>query len=154
MDNDGNTPPMSEQGLMHSAAAGKPTAKAIKVKVTKTGGSGNNIDCTIEPADPGSGPYVSGNRIGLPKNDGPFRIEFTLTNLEWDPDNPFTTRANNCPPVGAKANYDEQIFLQSPKDKSLTIVNLNAFDPCEVHYRMNFSDGTSCDPIMDNGGNT
>lgn len=154
MDDDRHTPALSEQGLKHSAAVGKPTAKLIKVKVTKTGGSGNNVDCTIEPDDPGSGPYVSGNKIGLPNNNGPFRIQFRLTNVDWDPNNPFTTRVNNCPSPGAKTNYDEQIFLQSPNGKSLTILNLNGLDPCEIHYRMNFSDGTSCDPIMDNGGNT
>jgi hypothetical protein len=134
---------------------GKWITKPIKIKVKKKGVvSGKEIECDILPDDPGSNGYVTGNKIKLPKDDGPFRIQFKLDGLEWDEDNPFNTSRNGCPPAGGKTNDDAQIFLQPATQNSLTILNLNDGDECQIHYRMNFADGTYCDPIMDNGGRT
>ena len=146
------------RGPKPQIAAGKWITKPIKVIVTPTGGGhGNQIDCDLTPGDHASAPYVpTTDKISLPQNDGPFRIEFELAgNLEWDEDNPFnTSRAAGCPLASKKTNDNEQIFLQ-PADKStLTVLNLNDGNAAKIQFRMNFSDGTYCDPILENGGRT
>jgi hypothetical protein len=134
----------------HQGLANKDNATAVKVHVRKTGENGHQIQCEILP-DPGSEGYVSNNEINLTPNGGPFRIQFRLEDpLDWDTAEPINTSQAGCP--GKHTNDDQQIFLQSPNGKFLTILNLNGGDPCTIHYRMNFADGTYCDPIMNNGG--
>jgi hypothetical protein len=130
--------------------AGKDNASPIKVHVHKVSQTGQKVECQILP-DAGYEHYVSNNEINLTENGGPFRIEFRLEDpLEWDGADPMNTSQAGCP--GKHTNDDQQIFLQSPNGKFLTILNLNGGDPCTIHYRMNFLDGSYCDPIMNNGG--
>lgn len=125
----------------------------IKALVREVDRTGDEIICEILPDGGSSATYVRNNLITLPAGEGPFRIRFRLEGLAWDPDHPIATAKGKCP-AGKKANENEQIFFQLPNDRDLTIINLNAGDACQVHYRMNFDDGTYCDPIMDNGGNS
>jgi hypothetical protein len=152
---------MSDNDMAHTGGRGPQQAilakwitKPLKVLVKPTGAiHGHEIECELEPGDNASRPYVTKDTIRLTKDEGPFRVQFLLDDLEWDEDNPFnTTRAAGCPPAGAKTNDDEQIFLQPANGKSLTVLNLNDGDACKIRFRMNFADGTYCDPIMDNGG--
>lgn len=145
-------------GPSPAAAMGKWITKPIKVVVTPNGTvHGNQIDCDLSPGDHASRPYVpTTDSIRLPQNDGPFRIEFELAGgLEWDPDNPFnTSRAAGCPAGSKRTNDNEQIFLQPADPSTLTILNLNDGDAARIQFRMNFANGTYCDPIMENGGRT
>jgi hypothetical protein len=148
----------SEHGPQPAVAMGKWITKPIKVIVTpKAGGNANQIDCDLTPGDHASAPYVPDtDTIKLPVNEGPFRIQFELAGgLEWNEDNPFnTSRAAGCPPGNKKANDDEQIFRQPADKTTLTVLNLNDGNPIRIQFRMNFANGTYCDPIMDNSGRT
>ena len=132
---------------------GGPNAGLIKVAVKKKPGSPGTgeIQCTIKP-ESGSNPYVADNVINLPENGGAFRIQFRLEGLDWNHNEPFYSSQAGCP--DHKTNDDTQIFLQAPNGKFLTILNLNGGAACQIHYRMNFTGGIWCDPILNNGGNT
>lgn len=143
-----------EKGRSRQINPGDPNAGLIKVWVEKTGAGPepNEILCSITPK-PGSEHYVSHDKIELPSYGGPFAIEFELRPpLDWQAADPFDTHKGSCPPRGDNCN--DQIWQQSPSGKNLTILNLNGGSKCEIHYRMNFSDGSWCDPIIDNGGNS
>jgi len=144
------------RGPTPAVAMGKRITKPIKVLVTPNGGSnGKQIDCDLAPGDNASRPYVTKDKVTLTKDEGPFRIEFELDGLYWDEDNPFnTSRAAGCPPGNKKTNDNEQIFLQPANGRSLVVLNLNDGDACRIQFRMNFADGTYCDPILENGGRT
>lgn len=142
------------KGRSREINQGDPNAGLIQVWVTKTGTGPqqNEIQCSVTPK-PGSEHYVNGNRIGLPSYGGPFAVEFELKSpLDWQATDPFDTQKGTCPQRGTNCN--DQIWLQPPNGRKLTILNLNGGSRCEVHYRMNFADGSWCDPIMDNGGNS
>jgi hypothetical protein len=127
--------------------------KTIAVVVKEVSRSGHNVTCSIQPDNGASAPYVSNDTITLPEREGPFRIRFRLDGLDWDSAEPMATRRGGCP-QGKKGNDNEQIFLQPPVKREMTIVNLNAGEPCTIHYRMNFTNDDYCDPIMINRGLT
>ena len=146
--------PKADEGRSRHFARGGPNAGVIEVLVTKTGDGQkpNEILCSITPKR-GSEHYVNNNTITLPGYGGPFEVIFDLVEpLEWQESDPFDSQKGTCPPRGGSCT--DQIWLQPPNGSSLSVLNLNGGSPCEVHYRMNFADGTWCDPIMDNGGNS
>ena len=146
--------PKSNEGRDRHIAQGSPNAGLIEVWVEMLGpGPGTNeVLCSITPK-PGSVHHVSKNKISLPSYGGPFQIKFELKSpLDWETSDPFDTQEGTCPERGSHCN--DQIWMQSPNGKTLSILNLNGGSRSEIHYRMNFANGTWCDPIMDNGGNS
>ena len=146
--------PQPRESRAREIAPDAPNATVIDVLVAKTGTGShpNEITCSIT-GKPGSEHYVTGNKISLPSFAGPFEIKFQLAgDLDWQDHDAFNTQKGNCPPRGTHCK--DQIWLQPPNGKELSILNLNGGQKCKVHYRMNFADGTYCDPIMDNGGNS
>lgn len=135
-------------------APGSSNATNIEVWVKKTGDGKkpNEIICSITPKA-GSEHYVSNDTITLPSFTGPFQITFDVVEpLEWQDHDPFNTEKGNCPARGGTCK--DQIWLQPADGSELSVLNLNSGQKCKVHYRMNFADGTWCDPVMDNGGNS
>jgi len=126
---------------------------SVKIRVEPDGGpKGKDQKCHIKD-DGGTHPSakVKDNKITLDAKAGPFIIEFKLTgNLDWAEKNPFLVKKGECPGEGEFER--EQIWIQPPDGKKLTVLDLNSGKGCELHYRMNFADGTSCDPIIENGG--
>lgn len=126
---------------------------AIKVKVTPIGPipPTGEVPCDITPIGTPGGGSVQNNKIKLDATEGPFCIQFDLDNrLAWDAD-PIWFRKNSCP--NNSSSKPGQIWVDdTPEGSVLTVMNMNVGAPCELHYRMNFTGGRSCDPIMENGG--
>lgn len=124
----------------------------IKVKVTPRGAvpPTGEVLCDIDPISVGGG-KVQNNKISLDAREGPFCIQFKLDNsLDWSSD-PIWVQLDDCPDTSC--SEPDQIWVEkTPKNKILTILNMNVGNPCELHYRLNFTGGRFCDPIMDNGG--
>lgn len=146
--------PKSNEGQSRQINPGDSNASLIEVWVTKesAGSKPNEIICSITPK-PGSEHYVADDEINLPSYGGPFQVTFELKPpLNWQASDPFDTQKGTCPARGG--NCSDQIWQQPPNGKTLSILNLNGGSRCDVHYRMNFDDGTWCDPVMNNGGNS
>jgi len=128
----------------------------IKVHVTPQGAlppGGGNVPCDITAVGNVGGGRVEDNHIILNATEGPFCIRFVLNHagLNWDVNDPFWVSANSCPT--GPSSVSEQVWVNpSIQNKTLTILNMNVDQRAELHYRLNFLNGYSCDPIMDNGG--
>lgn len=125
----------------------------IKVKVTPRGAipPTGEVACDIDPNGPVGGGKVQNNKISLDAGEGPFCIQFKLDNsLDWDAD-PIWVQLNTCP-TGQCSEPDQVWVDKTPENRVLTIMNMNVGGACELHYRLNFTGGRFCDPIMDNGG--
>lgn len=127
---------------------------SIKVKVKPSGTipPTGEVPCDIKDAG-SSGGRVEGNKIKLDDGEGPFCIQFVLDNdLEWATNgDPIWIQKDACPQDAC--SVPDQIWVdKTPKNGILTIMNMNVGDRCELHYRLNFTDGRFCDPIIENGG--
>ena len=126
---------------------------AIKVKVTPSGTipPTGEVPCDVTAIGNPGGGSVQNNKIKLDPTEGPFCIQFDLDNrLDWDAD-PIWIKKNNCP--NNASSEPDQIWVDNTPDNGvLTIMNMNVGGPCELHYRLNFTGGRYCDPIMENGG--
>jgi hypothetical protein len=115
-------------------------------------GAQTQIDCQLlEISTSGKGHLKSG-KIELEQGEGPFCIQLKLAGaLDWDTRDPLWIEEGQCP--GSSKVASQQIWVdRTANKKAVTLLNMNVGSPCELHYRMNFSDGYFCDPIMSNGG--
>jgi len=125
----------------------------ISVNVTPKGAipPTGDVPCDITAKGNPGGGSVHNNKIKLDDTEGPFCIQFHLDNkLDWDAD-PIWIKKNVCP-NNASSEPDQIWVDKTPQGQVLTIMNMNVGSPCELHYRLNFTGGLSCDPIMENGG--
>ena len=127
--------------------------QTIGVKVTPTGAipPTGDVPCNITAIGAPGGGSVQNNKIKLDATEGPFCIQFELDKaLDWDTD-PIWIKKNKCPK--SAGGEPDQIWVDpTPEDGVLTIMNMNVGNACELHYRLNFTAGRFCDPIMENGG--
>ena len=130
------------------------TRQPIEVHVTPELQQGSTVFCEIDRAPGTPGHLVKGGAIKLPPG-GQYEINFVLQpgqvpGLQFDANDPFCADANNCPVPG-----DNNAQYSSPRvDPAGTKLTIDA-DPSPprnaVHYRLNFTNGTYCDPIIING---
>lgn len=107
-------------------------------------------DCILTQRSAGPNGKLVGQDIRLDGTFGPFLITFELDNLDWHAEEPFWIKQGGCP---SSSHVDKkQIWVGDAKAKSVTIMDMNVDQPCKLKYRMNFSDGTWCDPVIENGG--
>ena len=108
-------------------------------------------DCTLTQRSAGANGRLVGQNIELDPTYGPFLIKFVLDqNLDWNNQDPLWIRQGACP--GSKQIDSQQIWAGSAQGKSVTIMDMNVAAACTLKYRMNFSDNTFCDPVIENGG--
>jgi hypothetical protein len=125
----------------------------INVYVTPELQQGDAVFCEIDRAPGTPGHFVRGGAVKLPAG-GQYEINFILQTgqvpgLEFDANDPFCSDPNTCPAPGQN---DGQ--YTNPRVTAPTTLTVDA-DPAPprnaVHYRLNFSNGTYCDPIIING---
>jgi hypothetical protein len=135
------------------AASGSSSLETIVIEVSPNGPPDGNGErqCTLTQRSAGPHGRLNGQDVELDPTYGPFLIKFELDNsLDWDSNNPFWIRRGSCP--GSKYVDHKQIWSGGAKGKVVTIMDMNVDAPCTLRYRMNFDDGTYCDPIIENGG--
>lgn len=108
-------------------------------------GSDNEIECDI------SGSGVHDDAIFLPK-DGDYEITFNLdraAQVDWDQD-PFCAQLKKCPRPGTGSHGLMKVKQGSVTAKSFVVEAKAGPTPARrvFHYRLNFSDGSTCDPII------
>jgi hypothetical protein len=131
----------------------KTARTAIKVYVTPQLQQEDAVFCEINRPSGTPARFLRGGVVKLPPG-GHYEINFILregevAGLEFDANDPFCSDPNTCPAPGMN---DPQ--FTNPRRTEATIVKVNA-DPVQpknaVHYRLNFSNGSYCDPIIING---
>ena len=128
---------------------------AIKVKVRPANGipPTGEVACDITVVGNSSGGKVENNKITLDRGEGPFCLQFDLDHsLEWATDvDPIWLQKDSCPDNAC--SVPDQIWVdKTPRKGVLTIMDMNVGDGCELHYRLNFTEGRYCDPVIENGG--
>jgi hypothetical protein len=131
---------------------------AIKVKVTPSGTipPTGAVACDIRAVGNPTGGKVEKNKIELFEGEGPFCLQFDLDNrLEWATQGDLIWIQKNACPEDTCPVPDQMWIDKTPNNRVLTIMDMNVGEPCTFHYRLNFSDGRYCDPVIENsGGNT
>lgn len=125
----------------------------VVVDITPMLRNGGTVYCEVDPA-PGSGRYVKGGVIKLPRGatyDVEFRIQpGEVEGLQFDPEAPFWSAANACPgAAGNDGQFTDPTYVD-PTTASVRATPVGGKNA--VHYRLNFNDGSNCDPIIINGG--
>ena len=119
------------------------------VTITPTAVNGTDVDCEISGAD------VVDGAIFLNKDDT-YDLTFQLQGgggvgvAEFDHSNPFANRNAQCPGANAKPQPPCAVTVNpgAPQYDSFTVRVSPTGNKGVTHYRMNFADGLSCDPIM------
>ena len=122
----------------------------IDLTVTPQNKNGNDVQCSI------SGPteFMDGQAIKLPLSEDEYRLKFRLADggrvkVDWDNGNPFATKkGGGCPD---KHEKDDQFHGIQANGDTVTVIANGQDRKSVVHYRMNFADGSSCDPMIKNG---
>lgn len=111
---------------------------------------GNEIECDVV------GNNVVDGAIRLPKGNG-YIIQFALNDptgtYQWAAQTPhstpFTARNGKCPKAGKSANGSYRVT--SASNSTLIVVEAPATPGNRdevIHYRLNFANGHTCDPII------
>jgi hypothetical protein len=135
-----------------------------KVKVEPLFRDGNEVQCRI------TGDHVEDSEPPLPPNTPvvhvplkrSVRIIFELVpgeagTLSFHRDKPFCNQLHRCPPElpGGNENHPFKVVDRDPYDTThITVSGEPVPAPLVNYYRLNFDDGSSCDPIIRNGGTT
>lgn len=103
------------------------------------------------------GTYGPGNypKIEVDEDDGPHFITFTITgNTNATFSNDPIWVSDSAKPKQAKLDHDQIVSWKVKQNgKKLIVFDWND-RPGEIHYQLNFSDGTVLDPVIQNGGGT
>ena len=106
----------------------------------------NNVECDF------NGPTVTDNALFLSLNTA-YDITFNLedgTEYTFDPAKPFCNKKMRCPPELPKGSVQKP-FTITTKDSDSIKVHVDPVPSRKVtHFRLNFNDGYSCDPIIIN----
>lgn len=126
---------------------------AVSVDVTPMLQQGNEIFCEIDPSQGTPGKFVKGGVIKLPAG-GQFDLTYNLKagdipGLQFDAADPFCSDASTCPAPGAQNGQYANPRVTAPTTLSVEAAPVPPRNA--VHYRLNFSNGTYCDPIIING---
>lgn len=126
----------------------------IKVQVTPLLRQGTSVYCDIDAAPGTPGKFVKGGNIKLPAG-GEYDLTFELqpgnvSGLQFNSSDPFCSDSNNCPQMGQQ---NSQYSNATANGTTLTVHAKPAQPKNACHYRLNFADGSSCDPIIINGEN-
>jgi len=122
---------MKEQEIM---------AVGVTVKPEKCG---NEVECDI------SGQHVLDDAIVL-SMDRKFTINFVLdddSDWSWNVDDPFCARVGKCPRIGDPQHGLLRV-TGTPTAKSFTVEAQKTGAKRIFHYRLNFANGETCDPII------
>jgi hypothetical protein len=114
----------------------------INVSVTPTGKNGDEVECDI------TGREVIDDAIFLPKANT-YVINFDLDPAaaeNWNLQNPFCANNGKCPALNAAPHG--HFTVQRVSNKQLTVEARPPAGKSVFHYRLNFSDGGTCDPII------
>jgi hypothetical protein len=121
----------------------KEVMATVDVSVTPTGRiRGNEVECDLEGRD------VEDDAIFL-ERDRTFVINFNLDPHgpdSWDEENPFSARTGKCPRPDAEPHGLMRVTDVSPKQLTVTAGPVRRRSV--IHYRLNFADDTTCDPII------
>lgn len=104
---------------------------------------GNDVECDITGQD------VVDDAIRLPK-EGTFEIGFNLDPTgawSWNESDPFCARPAKCPPVGSP-QHGLLSVTGTPTAKRFTVEARPTGSARIFHYRLNFANGKTCDPIV------
>lgn len=115
---------------------------AIEVTVSPEERNGE-VECTIQGHD------VVDDAIWLEK-DRTFDIAFNLADdsgWSWDVKGPFCARIGKCPPIGSPQHGLLKV-TGTPTAKRFTVQAQKTGARKIFHYRLIFSNGKSCDPII------
>ncbi|MBA3576365.1 MAG: hypothetical protein H0W39_01945 [Sphingomonas sp.] len=122
--------------------------RQMTIKVTpKPGtGTGNEIECDI------SGTNVCDDAIFLPKT-GNYEITFEIdpkVTADWKKADPFCARLKKCPRRGSPSHGLMQVKCVAADLQSFIVEARASPIPARqvFHYRLNFADGATCDPII------
>lgn len=124
----------------------KTAVKATSVTVKPASVNGKTVECDI------TGPDVTDDAIFLGLNQG-YDLTFQLVSgpggsLAFHPNKPFCNQSGKCPPElpGGSAHPPYNVTAKSPT--SITVHCSPVNSKAVAHYRLNFADGSSCDPII------
>jgi hypothetical protein len=128
---------------------------AIKVKVMPSGTipQTGEVACNLTVLGNTGGGKVTGNNIELDHAKGPFALQFDLDrSLDWATSGDLIWLLEGSCPMDV-CPVPNQIWIDNtPRNRVLTIMDMNTGPKCELHYRLNFTDGRYCDPVIENGG--
>ncbi len=120
--------------------------KSTNVTVTPVSMNGKSVECDI------SGPDVVDDAIFLGLDQG-YDLTFQLVSgpggsLTFDQNKPFCNQSGKCPPElpGGSAHHPYSVTANSAT--SITVHCSPVNSKAVAHYRLNFADGSSCDPII------
>ena len=115
-------------------------AVGVTVKPQRCGGE---VECDI------SGQDVVDDAIIL-SMDRTFTINFNIaedSEWSWNVDDPFCARIGKCPPVGSPQHGLMRV-KGTPTAKSFSVEARETGAKRIFHYRLNFANGETCDPII------
>lgn len=104
---------------------------------------GNDVECDI------SGQYVVDDAIIL-SMDRTYKIDFVLDDDSdwcWNVDDPFCAKIGKCPPVGSPQHGLMRV-TGTPTPKRFSVDARETGAKRIFHYRLNFANGETCDPII------
>ena len=127
--------------------------KRVDVNVTPQFVSGDSIICDVDPPIE----HSKGGHIRLPRGES-YALAFKLLpgnpdNLRFKPDqngkcDAFWSDAQGCPERAMNAPQYGDPRLSAPDRLEIEIGVEHSSDPLAIHYRLNFDDGRSFDPII------
>lgn len=116
---------------------------AAEINVTPTTHlKGDDVECDID------GRKVHDDAIRLGRDDD-YTLTFTLDPqgaYKWAAQDAFVARNGKCPRAGAPSNGRYQIVDR--QDYVLTVEARGNGNREVIHYRLNFDNGKTCDPII------
>lgn len=94
--------------------------------------------------------------VDIPQGNGPVNVSITIrppenSNVTFRIGDPMWAGETGCPPPRG-INSAQISNVSCPDGQVLTFTDANSGSACDVTYQLNFSDGTSFDPVLRNGG--
>jgi hypothetical protein len=130
--------------------------KRVEIDVTPQFAHGDTIVCDIEPPSE----HHKGGHIRLPKGRS-YTLQFNLlpgtpADLHFKPDlngkcEAFWSQAHECPQTATNAPQYKNARLDGSNRLEVDVDVEEGGDPNAIHYRLNFDDGRSFDPIIIHG---
>ena len=129
---------------------------SVSIKVIPQLQQETEVFCEIEP-DGAAHQYVKGGVIKLKKQGQQYDLTFELEDgdvpgLEFT-DPPFSSSASGCPSGGSNdGQFTNPQVKPNTNGRACTVTAVPGNHKNAVHYSLHFTDGSSCDPIIINGG--
>lgn len=99
---------------------------------------------------------ANGNSVEVPERTGPWNVNISLrppegSTVAYRVSDPMWAGEVGCPPPRG-INTQQISNVNCPNPMTLTFSDANSGSACDVTYQLNFSDGSSFDPVLRNGG--